>query len=163
MNTNLNHCPGRTTAHRSKTIITLCALLLTLTLSSFIRHTGKTRDLAKSSFQKEFRTAKIISRETFPNYTRFTFSMNELVLSAIYSDKGELMAVTRNILTDQLPFKLMLGIKENYKDYWVTGLFELSSKEENAYYATIENATSKLALRSVNNIEWEVYKKTNKN
>lgn len=163
MNTNLNHRPGRTTAPRSKTIITLFALLLTLTLSSFTRPADKISGPVNSSFQKEFKNARIISYEVSPSYTRLNFSMNDLVLSAFYSAKGELLAMTHNILTTQLPVKLMLGIKESYNDYWVTGLFEMNSKEENVYYLTLENANAKLALKSVNNASWEFYKKTNKN
>src|ERR1700733_16150415 len=156
MNTNLNHRPGRTTARESKKIITLCALLLTFALSSFTRPNDKISGPVNSSFKKEFRNARIISYEVSPKYTKLNFSMEGLILSAFYSDKGELLAVTRNILTTQLPFNLMLGIKEKYKDYWVTGLFEMRGKEDNAYYLTIENASSKLALRSVDNFTWEI-------
>ena len=177
MNTNLNHLPVRTAAGRSKTIISRskaivsrskaiiasCALLLTLTLSSFTRPADKISSEVNSSFQKEFRNARIISYEISPNYTRLNFSMNDLVLSAFYSANGELLALTHNILTTQLPVKLMLGVKDDYSDYWVTGLFEMNSREENVFYLTLENANVELTLKSVNNAAWQIYNKTTKN
>ncbi len=155
--------------------ITICAILLmALSLSSFAATpgsagaTGSTRpadDISgaiRTSFKKEFKNAEIISCDVARNLTTLTFSMNGVVMSAFYSSNGELLAISRNILTSQLPLNLMLGIKENYKDYWVIDLFEMSSKEENAYYITLENASSRLVLKSLDNSSWEFYKKTSK-
>lgn len=158
--------------------ITVCAILLmALSLSSFAgipgsshrtdassltRPAGDISGTVRTSFKKEFKNAELISGDVTQNLTTLTFSLNGVVMSAFYSSNGELLAISRNILTSQLPLNLMLEIKGNYKDYWVTDLFEMSSQEENAYYITLENASSRLVLKSLDNSSWEVYRKTNK-
>jgi hypothetical protein len=154
--------------------ISICAILMALSLSSFAgaprfiaapsltRPADDISGMVRTSFKKEFKNAEIISCDVARNLTTLTFAMNGVVMSAFYSNNGELLAISRNILTSQLPLNLMLGIKENYKDYWVIDLFEMSSEEENAYYITLENASSQLVLKSVDNSSWEVYKKTSK-
>ena len=143
--------------------IALCAILLTFSISSFARpNADKISDPVNRSFKQEFKNAEIMNCEISSNLTKLTFRMNDLVLYAFYSDQGELLAVTRNILTSQLPLNLMLNVRKNYKDYWVSDLFELTSKDDNAYYLTLENATVKVVLRSRDGDAWEVYNKTDK-
>jgi hypothetical protein len=89
--------------------------------------------------------------------------MNDIVLFAFYSDNGQLLAVTRNILSTQLPIDLMLDLKKNYSSYWITELFELNGDEQNCYYVSLENADAKVVLRSTSDNNWEVYEKTAKN
>jgi hypothetical protein len=142
--------------------ISLSALLLTLSLSSFANLTDKIGAPVNNSFKKEFKNAEIVNCELISNLTKLTFKMNDLILYAYYSNDGELLVVTRNILTTQLPINLLLGVKKDYKDLWVTDLFEVKANEDHAYFITLESASQKIVLRSVDNCSWELYKKMNK-
>jgi len=66
------------------------------------------------------------------------------------------MAVTRNIVSSQLPVNLLTNLKKYYSTTWITDLFELSSENQDCYYITLENADSKVTLRS-NGDSWEFY------
>jgi hypothetical protein len=123
---------------------------------------GITRQIS-TSFHQDFRNARLISSDVNNNFTKLTFSINDMVLFAFYTDNGKLLAVVRNILSSQLPLELMMDLKKNYSDYWITELFELNGDGQNCYYVSLENADTKLILRSTSDNTWEVYQQTDKN
>ena len=155
------------TINRSKKLALMIAFLLTACVSySFATPTTTPTDEVsgeiKASFHKEFRNAQIIGSEVRKNFTKLTFKMNDIVLFAFYSDNGQLLAVTRNILSSQLPISLQLNLKKSYGNYWITELFEINGEGQNCYYVTLENADKKLTLRSTGDETWEVYEKSDK-
>jgi len=155
---------NQTIINRSKKIALSLVLLMTLTISySFAATPDSINGQIAASFQKDFKGAKVLSTEVNRHFTKLTFKMNDIVLFAFYSDNGQLLAVTRNILSTQLPIDLMLDLKKNYSSYWITELFELNGDEQNCYYVSLENADAKVVLRSTSDNNWEVYEKTAKN
>jgi hypothetical protein len=87
--------------------------------------------------------------------------MDDMIMFAYYSGNGELLAITRNIVSSQLPMNLQMTLKSNYSGFWITELFELSGDNDNCYYVSLENADSKVVLRS-NGDNWEVYSSARK-
>lgn len=145
-----------------KQIITFAAAVL-ITLSSFaspivVPAEGINGEI-RLSFAHDFKGAQLMGSETREAFTRLTFKMNEVIMTAWYSNQGALLAVTRNILSNELPLNLMLGLKSNYGAYWITELFEFNGNETNCYYVSLENADQKVTLRS-NGDRWEVYTNT---
>jgi hypothetical protein len=115
------------------------------------------------SFKQDFKNARLLSSEVHTHFTKLTFRMNDMVLFAYYADNGKLLAVVRNILSSQLPTDLQADLKSSYGDYWITELFELNGEGQNCYYISLENADTKLVLRSTGDNTWEVYQQTDKN
>lgn len=161
---------NQTIVNRSKKIAITLVLLVTVTISYSFAATpvdsmngqNNTNSKIEASFQKDFKNASLISTEAGRNFTKLTFKMNDIVLFAFYSDNGQLLAVTRNILSSQLPIELMMELKKDYGNYWITELFELNGDDQNYYYVSLENADSKLVLRSSGD-SWEFYQKSAKN
>jgi hypothetical protein len=81
---------------------------------------------------------------------------------AYYADNGDLMAVVRNILSTQLPIRLLMDLKQNYANCWITDLFEMDSNGQTIYFASVENSDLKITLRSGNTTSWETYQKETK-
>ena len=81
---------------------------------------------------------------------------------AYYSEAGELIAVTRNIVSSQLPIALLTTLKKNYNSYWISDLFEISSNNDASYYVTLQSADQTVVLKSNGISGWEVYKKEKK-
>ena len=176
----INQLLSQTIVNRGKKTTLMLALLLTVVTSysfasgahgiapgtnsaSIVPNTdGITRQIS-TSFRQDFKNARLISTEVSSNFTRLTFRMNDMVLFAFYSDNGKLIAVVRNILSSQLPLELMMDLKKGYSDYWITELFELDGDGQNCYYVSLENADTKLILRSTSDNTWEVYQQTDKN
>ncbi len=141
----------------SKKVAITMAMLLTLGASySFAASPDSINSDVRTSFRKDFHNARIISTEVRKNFTKLTFKMNDVVMFAYYSENGELLAVTRNIVSSQLPINLQMNLKNNYTGYWITELFELSGDNDSCYYVSLESADSKVTLRS-NGDTWEVY------
>ena len=67
--------------------------------------------------------------------------------------------MTRNISSLELPISLQANLKNNYSKYWISDLFEVSNQEGTSYYITMENADSKIVLKSSGNGRWNTYKK----
>ena len=139
-------------------------LLLTLSASFAFSGTNGINDVnneIRTSFKKDFRNAQLLSTESHKAFTKLTFKMDGLIMSAFYSEGGELLAVTHNILSTQLPINLLMSLRNDYNSYWITELFEFTGDNDSCYYVSLENADSKVTLRS-NGDQWEVYSSVKK-
>ena len=153
---------SQTLLNSSKKLAIAVALLLTVGVtSSFATPTDKT-DVIKASFRKDFKKAELMGLEANTSFNKLTFKMNDMVLYAFYSDNGELLAVTRNIKSTQLPIQLLLDLKSDYANYWITDLFEFNGDGTNSYYVTLENADTSITLRASNSDRWHLYSRRNK-
>jgi hypothetical protein len=140
------------------------ALLLTLGLStSFAANTGTNarNGGAATSFRKDFKQAELLATDAGKDYTKFTFKLNGAILYAFYNENGELLAVTHNIQATQLPINLLMQIKRDHADCWITDCFELDSNGSTSYYITLEDPETTLTLHS-NGSDWETYVKITK-
>ena len=115
----------------------------------------------KASFAHDFQNAELVSTETRDNYTKVVFKLNQQVMTAFYSTSGELLAVTRNIVSSQLPVSLLMSFKKHYGEFWITDLFEMSQDAQSSYYLTLENSDTRMTLHS-NGDSWEVYSNVKK-
>jgi len=146
-----------------KKIILAIGLLLSLGMThAFAGNGGDTNDAVRASFNKDFTEARNVIWEKQRDFIKATFNMNGLVLYAYYKADGELLAITRNLLSNQLPILLRGDLKKNYSDYWITDLFEVASGDQTSYYSSLENADEVLVLKSDGFNGWMVYKRIKK-
>jgi hypothetical protein len=142
--------------------IFIAALAFVLsTTYSFAAPADHSDDGINATFRHDFQNAQLISMEGYKDFTKFTFKMNNQVLFAFYSETGELLAVTRNIPSSQLPVRLLLNLQKQMNNSWITELFEINSDAQHCYYVSLENADIKVTLRS-NGDSWDVYSTTKK-
>lgn len=150
---------SQTLINGSKKIVLAAAMLLTVGISSsFATPADSGNDAATVSFHKDFKKVEVIETHIGKNFIKFTFKMNDVVMSAFYNDNGQLLAITRNIQSSQLPLQLLMQIKKDYANYWISDLFEYDGDGSSSYYITLENADNTVILRS-NGTEWETYDK----
>jgi hypothetical protein len=64
--------------------------------------------------------------------------------------------VVHNILSNQLPARLLTTIKKSYKSYWITDLYKEVANGKITYYITLENADQKVQLNTTHSINWAV-------
>jgi hypothetical protein len=159
----LNNKLSKALTNGTKTLAVTAALFLTIGIgSSFAASTETGNDIVIASFHREFRSANVLTVETGKEYTKVTFNLNGVVMFAYFAENGDLMAVVRNILSTQLPIRLLMDLKQNHADSWITDLFEIESNGQTVYYATVENSDTKVTLRSDNTSSWSTYHKENK-
>jgi hypothetical protein len=145
-----------------KKLFFVAALIFAVGLhSSFADKIETINQRVVASFHRDFDGAKNVSWQSTYTYYKATFSLGEHVLFAYYSQEGDLIAVVRNILSDHLPILLQADLKKQYKDFWITDLFEMATDQQTTYYCSIESAAQTLILRS-NGDGWTVYRKIRK-
>jgi len=153
---------SQTLLNSSKKLAIAVALLLTVGVTSSFATPNDKTDVIKASFRKDFKKAELMEMEAGDSYNKLTFKMNDMVLYAFYTDNGELLAVTRNIKSSQLPIQLLLELKRDYANYWITDLFEFNGDGSNSYYVTLENADTSVTLRATSSDNWQLYSRKNK-
>ena len=145
-----------------KTILTIGTVLTIAFTSVFANDNGTITKDAKASFNNNFANASGVVWAQHKDYVKATFTMNNQVMAAFYKPNGELIAITRNILSDQLPVALMTSVKKSYNDHWITDLFEVSTEDQTTYYITLDNSDETIVLRSGEFNSWSVYSRTKK-
>jgi hypothetical protein len=145
-----------------KRIITILSLVLTVSLSSFASGDEKVSPVVLESFKSSFKDATEVEWKAKENFYQAQFAMNGQYINAYYDCDGKLMAMTRNISTTQLPIGLQTTLRSEADGYWISDLFEVSNEEGTSYYVTLENADSKVILKSSGNNEWTNFQKQRK-
>jgi hypothetical protein len=115
-----------------------------------------------NAFNTDFTSAQKVEWTISSDYFKASFDMNGQRVFAYYNTTGELMGLTRNIPSSQLPVKLQSNLKKNYDSYWISDLFEVSNSDGTSYYVTLENGDNKVVLKSVSGSDWSTYKKDRK-
>ena len=146
-----------------KKIILSLATVMMMGISAFAGgNDGIVSQQTREAFKKDFSTARDISWEQKENFIKATFSLNGQILYAYYNTNGDLQAVVRNIISDQLPLNLLTNLRKDYADFWITDLFEISADGQTLYYVTMENSDKKIVLKSEDLSSWEIYSKERK-
>jgi hypothetical protein len=143
-----------------KIIVTLAIAISTLgAFAGEVKVSSRVLD----AFQSEFKTATEVNWTEGSNFYKATFVFNGQHVSAFYNTDGELMGTTRYISSLDLPINLQASLKRGYSNYWIADLFEVSNSEGTSYYITMENADSKIVLKSASgDSSWKAYKKITK-
>ena len=146
-----------------KTILATAVILMVGLTGAFANNGEEVNQKVAASFSKDFETAKNVQWQRQKDYEKATFSLNNQVLFAYYNENGELLAVIRNILSENLPISLYSDIRKNYSEFWISDLFEMASEDQTTYYISLEKSDETLILKSVDHNQWVVYKKIKKN
>jgi hypothetical protein len=114
-----------------------------------------------NAFKTEFNSATEVEWVAGNGYYKAAFTYNDQHVFAFYSLDGELLGITRYISATDLPISLQTSLKKNYSDYWISDLFEVSKSDGTSYCITLEDADSKIVLKSSGNA-WSVFKRVRK-
>jgi hypothetical protein len=145
-----------------KTILSIALIFSIGIIGAFANDNDNVNKEVKTSFAREFSSAKNIQWMKTSSFNKATFNLNNQVMFAYYDPSGMLLAVQRNITSETLPINLQVDLKNNYSDHWISDLFETAGHGQTDYYVTLENADQKIILKSTNANLWSVYKKINK-
>ena len=146
-----------------KKIFLSIALILSVGISStFANDNDGISKSVRTSFRHDFGTAENVQWQQKSKFLKATFNLNNQVLFAYYDPTGMLLAVSRNISSENLPIKLQAELRNHYSKYWISDLFENATRDETKYYVTLENADQKLILQSNDSNTWYVYQNESK-
>lgn len=139
-----------------KKIIIMLAVVVS-SLTAFARKENVSETVL-NAFDKEFAGVKDVQWSTIGGNYQAAFVFNNQYVTAFYQADGELLKLTRNISLPDIPLCLQTSLKNNYSQYWISDLFEISNTKKTSYYITLENADSKIVLKSRSSGKWKVVK-----
>ena len=115
-----------------------------------------------NAFKNEFTTAKEVEWTAGTNYYKATFKYNNMYVFAFYSTERKLPVLTHYLSPVDLPTSLQNNIRKEYKDYWISDLFEMVKDGTTSYYITLEKADKTTLLESSGGNEWSAARKIKK-
>ena len=113
------------------------------------------------SFSHTFATATEVDWSTTQDLYKAVFLLNGQYVTAYFKPDGSMQAISRHITTNTLPITLQTALKNNYKDQWLTDVLEVTNDSGVHYYVTLENADTKVILKS-SSTDWSTYQKQHK-
>ena len=143
-----------------KKIITLALVLTVLATSAFSNVPVNIGQKVLNTFNQTFSDAKEVKWESLKGYSKATFKLEGQLLFAYYNENGEEIAITRNLLTSQLPIDLCNQLKAKCRNQWITELFEISSSQATTYFATLYGADQITVFKAELGGTWSVFKRT---
>jgi hypothetical protein len=141
-----------------KKFLTLMAFAI-LTITSAFAGGNDINKNALNTFAESFAKATNVKWEKNENYYKASFQLNGESLNALLSEEGEIIAVSRNILSTGLPIGLQTSLGKDFSVYWISELTEYAVGNETIYFITVENADEKIILENVGTYDWTVTKK----
>jgi hypothetical protein len=144
-----------------KTILAIFTFLM-MAGSSFANNDPKPAKQYIESLKKEFPSATDISLQANADFEMASFKLNGTVMFAYFTREGELKAVIRNILSDELPLLLYNDLKSNYQQFWISSLYEAVNDGESHYFMILEDSEHRILMKSVNATIWIVEAKAKK-
>lgn len=142
-----------------KIMITLA--IAVSTLGAFAGETTVSEKVL-NAFSAAFSNAKDVQWTVGSDYYMAKFQYNQKYVLAYYNQEGELLGLSRNITTADLPLGLQTGLKKEYAAFWVSDLLEVAKNDETIYYITLEDADTKVVLRAAGGNGWSQFKKVKK-
>ena len=146
--------------------IILSLTLATALLSSSFTYAADNEPNAKvrQAFTTEFTEIKDVEWTTMTREGVYLakFSFNNESLQAFFTEEGEFLGTTRQILKSQLPILVATGLGKQYADAHVVTIFEYSKKDGIDYYITLTTAKGAMIVKATGNGELTVYKRNYK-
>ena len=144
-----------------KKILLAITILFIVAANAFAME-DKIKPEVLDAFKNKFSNAQDVTWVAGNNYFKASFNYYGSQMFAYYTITGKLMGVTRHLSSTELPLYLRNTLKEKYTNYWISNVVEESNKNGFCYYITIENADTKIVLKSKFGNDWIIYSKQQK-
>jgi len=139
-----------------KKIITILALVLTVSASFAFTGTESVSRQALNTFSSDYAAASDVTWTITKDFFQVAFTLDGQRMFAFYNKSGDFIAITHNISSVQLPTGLKKSLKKLMGNRWITDLFEVSHDDETSWYVTLESADQKIILKSYGG-KWRIY------
>jgi len=145
-----------------KKIMMMLALVLTVSTTFAFKNKEVINKQAVNALRSEFASATDVAWTVGKSYYKVAFTWDDQKLFAYYNNQGEFIAISRFISSSRLPLALQSSLKNLYRNYWISDLFEMATNDVTDYYVTFENADVKIVLKSTDGSNWSLYQKSKK-
>ena len=139
----------------------IAALLLVGTFKSFAHDGSSVEPVVLKSFKTTFANAVEVDWSQSNDLYKAQFFLNGQHVTAYFKEDGSMQALARHISTNALPVLLQTSLQNSYKNQWVSDVLEVTNDGNVQYYATVENAHSKVILKATASA-WSTFQKQRK-
>src|SRR4051812_10426847 len=101
-----------------KRMLTVLLLFVITISTTFAKNTNGIDQRVLATFKTEFVHATDVSWERQNIYYKASFKLDGRSVMAYFTMEGEVLAVSRNILSQQLPVQLQNELRKGYSNYW---------------------------------------------
>jgi hypothetical protein len=141
----------------------LAAIMLLFSVSSFAAGKEEVSQTVRAAFEKDFLSKKEVSWEMKEDFYFVSFKLNEIPTNAAYNEKGELLAVSRDVDVSQIPLSISMALANRYNGFKLPlKATEVNFEGQTSYYLTVENDKKLLTLKCSSNGNISVEKKIKK-
>jgi hypothetical protein len=144
-----------------KPILIAFAFFASTFTKTFASNDNAVEPVVLKSFQATFAGATEVDWSRAQDLYKAVFFLNGQYITAYYTPEGTMHALTRHITAANLPVILQTQLKNDHKDKWVSDVLEVTAEGGLQYYVTLEDAGSKVILKSASNT-WNTYQKQRK-
>jgi hypothetical protein len=115
----------------------------------------------QQAFNKEFKKAGNVEWSTLDKAGVYQakFNFNNETLQAFFTEEGEFLGTTRQILKSQLPIMVTNELEKQYPDDRLVTIFEYSKKDGLEYYITMSGNKGGFIVKSNGSGDLSLYKK----
>ena len=142
-----------------KKIVTILAFVMLAITTTFAADNDGISKNALTTFSGAFAKATEVKWEKNDTYYTVAFQMNGQALTALIAEEGDMIAVSRNMLSTELPIQLQASLNKNFSAYWISDLAEYTVADETRYYVTIDDADKKITLQNIGTYDWTIVRK----
>ena len=145
-----------------KTITTLFAALMLISIVTFANDGIKPSEQLQKEFSLEFAQATDVKWEKVADYYKASFIEDGQYFTVYFNASNKLESISRNIGTNMLPLSLQKDLKNKVSESsWIADCFELSLENGTEYYVVVESENEK-TIYQAGDFNWSVYKTTSK-
>jgi hypothetical protein len=121
-----------------KKVLFAALVLLTIATSTFAAPT-KVSSIAKRSFQTDFNQASNVIWTAGEDYSKVTFTLNNVRMEAFYEANGDIIGTSKAISLDELPVTAKRSFTKKFSNYNVKEAIRFEGKDDAAYFISAED------------------------
>lgn len=131
-----------------KLVTILTGAMLLFSVSSFAGNGDNVTPKVRIAFKSDFSNASSVTWKKTSDFYFAYFTMNGIELNAAYNEEGELIGVSKEIESVQLPLSVSMAIAKKYPGYIILAhVTEMTLEGQTRYYITIVNSKQALILK----------------
>ncbi len=141
----------------------LFAALIAVSIgSSAFAGPEKVSGIAKNNFASEFLHATNVIWTAGEDYSKATFTLNNVRMEAYYEPNGNLIGTSKGISLDQLSVAAKRSFAKRYGNYEVKEAIRFEGSHDAAYFISAENEKETVVIKVGDDNSLSVFKRSEK-
>ncbi len=134
-----------------KKLFIAALLAITVAASSFAAEGNKVSFAALNNFASQFKKGSNVQWTTVENYTKATFTLNDIRTEALYTPEGDFIGTNQAVTLEELPVNAKRAFAKKYDGYTLKEAIRFEGTEESAYFISAENEKGSVILKVEDN------------